>query len=70
MKNRLYLGILFSIYFILGYCIFFIMDIGPIPKIVLFFVLVFTVDPIKKKLKDKGLNHKLKLNRSNFKTME
>ncbi len=51
MKNRLYLGILFSIYFILGYCIFFIMDIGPIPKIILFFVLVFTVDPLKKKLK-------------------
>lgn len=58
MKNRLYLGILFSIYFILGYCIFFIMDIGPIPKIILFFVLVFTVDPIKKKVK--GLNHNLK----------
>jgi hypothetical protein len=51
MKNRLYLGILFSIYFILGYCIFFIFDIEPIPKIILFFVLMFTVDPIKKKLK-------------------
>lgn len=58
MKNRLYLGILFSIYFILGYCIFFIIDIGPIPKIILFFVLVFTVDPIKRKVK--GLNHNLK----------
>ncbi|CAH0230989.1 hypothetical protein SRABI96_02676 [Peribacillus sp. Bi96] len=51
---------LFSIYLILGICIYFLMDIGHIPKIILFFVLVFSVDLIKKKLINKVLNLNLK----------
>lgn len=51
MKNNIYKGLLFLLYFILGGYIWFIADMSSSWKFVSFVILLFSIAPVKKLLK-------------------